>query len=173
MSAWDASQSKLNEYYSMLWSQIQEMGTAMEDTVSGMNDALATVQDSATDDGSTDYSVDYLGQMKDVVGRLFDPYLKQFHLNMSDLQGSFTSMSKAGFITASSGIATLYGTDKVKDFLLGGEEEEDKSDNGGGDKEAADSGDSDEDDFWDLIEGLGDAASISDKRNYKIEDSDD
>ena len=127
MSAWDESQAKLNEYYSMLWSQIQDMGTAMEDTVSGMNDALASVQasgsgaGSSSDDSSdgTNYNVDYMGQMKDVVGRLFDPYLKQFHLNMSDLQGSFTSMSKAGFITAGSGIATLYGTDKVKDLPSG------------------------------------------------------
>jgi hypothetical protein len=44
MSAWDTSQVKLNEFYSMLWSQIQDLGTAMNKTVDGVNKALEGVK---------------------------------------------------------------------------------------------------------------------------------
>jgi hypothetical protein len=183
MSAWDASQSKLNEFYSILWSQIQDLGTAMQDTVKGVNEALGSAQTSSgsgtssgegEDSGDAkEYNVDYMDQMNDAIGRLLDPYLKQFNLSISDMKGSFTSMSKAGFITAGSGIATLYGTDKLKEHFLGDEEEEDASGDGGGDTEAEGSDDSDEEDFWSMIEGMGAAASISDKRNGNFGDSDD
>jgi hypothetical protein len=167
MSAWDASQTKLNEFYSMLWSQIQELGASMKDTVGGVNEALAGVQAGGGGGEEGSSSEDVGTQIEETVQGLVDKYLGMIGLSMDTLKNA-QKTAGMGVVLGTATVALPY----AKDTLLGKEEEEEKEDSGGDDGDEKEEED-DEEEFWDMIDDLDDAASISDKRDGKFDPDDE
>lgn len=169
MSAWDASQSKLNEFYHLLWAQIQDLGTSMQATVDGVNTALESVQAGGTGGGDDTSSgeEDVGTQVLNTMQGLIDKYLGMVGLSVETLKNA-PKTAGMGVVLGAASVALPY----AKDTFLGTDEEEDEKDDSGGDEEETDEED-DEEDFWDMIDGLEDAASISDKRDGKFGDGDD
>lgn len=160
-------QAAIRRSYGLLWDDVQALGTSMQQTVDGVNEALASATSTESTESSSsegkEYEVDYEKQLTGVVSKMLDPYLKDFYFSIDDLKGSITSIANAGFFTAVSGMASLYGIEKVKEQIFGTTEEEKSEsggDGGGGDAES-----DDEEDFWALVE----EDSFGDKRDGKFD----
>jgi hypothetical protein len=159
MSAWDASQTKLNEFYSMLWSQIQDLGASMKETVGGVNEALEGVQAGGKEESEDS---DIGQQLQDTMKDLVDKYLGMVGLSVDTLKD----------VEKTAGMGVVLGTATValpfaKKIMMG-EDEEEKEEASGGEKDDAEDED-DEEDFWELIDDLDDAESINDKRDGKFD----
>jgi hypothetical protein len=164
MSAWDTSQVKLNEFYSMLWSQIQDLGTAMNKTVDGVNKALEGVK-SGGEEKSED--TDLRQQLQDTMKDLVDKYLGMIGLSVDTLKDA-EKTAGMGLVLGTATVALPY----AKKILVGDDEEE-KEDSSGGGKEDEDREEDDEEDFWDMIDDLDEAEEINDKRDGKFDDEEE
>jgi hypothetical protein len=173
MSAWDASQTKLNEFYHLLWLQIQALGTSMQETVNGVNTALEGVQASGGSGGSgsgdegDSADKDVGTQVQETMEGLIDKYLGMIGLSMDSLKNA-QKTAGMGIVLGTASVALPY----AKEVLTGEEEKEEDDEDSGGDDEEKEEED-DEEDFWDMIDGLDDAASIGDKRDGKFGDDDE
>lgn len=159
MSAWDASQSKLNDFYHMLWSQIQDLGTSMQDTVDGVNEALEGITPGG--EGKSE-DTDLRQQLQDTMKELVDRYLGMIGLSVDTLKDA-EKTAGMGLVLGTATVALPY----AKKVMVG-DDEEDKEESSGGGKED-DKEEDDEEDFWEMIDGLDEAASISDKRDGKFD----
>jgi hypothetical protein len=160
-STWNDSLSKLNNSYSLLWSYIQDLGAAMDDTVGGVNEALKSIKSGGGSD-STD-NEDIGSQINDTVKGIVDKYLGMVGLSVDTLMN----------VEKTAGVGLLLGVGTValpyaKNVMFGEDEDEEKEGSSGGDDDKDEEKD-DEEDFWDMIEDLDDAAEINDKRDGKFE----